>query len=94
MIPDEADGWMLTCVLVARDGSETTLSVPSLSRTPPSRIRRPSHLGGAAVVDVYTFSALRGTPPCAVYGFECTVPLSTDELPADDSPAAGPAPSD
>ncbi|MFF9563047.1 hypothetical protein ACF1AJ_06855 [Leifsonia sp. NPDC014704] len=94
MIPDEADGWMLTCVLVARDGSETTLSVPSLSRTPPTRIRRPSDLGGAAVVDVYTLSALQGSPPRAVYDFECTVPLSTDELPAGDIPAAGPAPSD
>lgn len=94
MISDEADGWMLTCVLVARDGSETTLSVPSLSSIPPSRIRRPSQIGGAAVVDVYAFSELRGTPPCAVYDFERTVPQSTDELPADGSRPAGPAPSD
>ena len=94
MIHDEADGWMLTCVLVARDGGETTLSVPALSTAPPSRIRRPSQIGGAAVVDVYAFSELRGTPPCAVYHFEATVPQSTDELPADVPPPIGPSPSD
>ncbi|WP_089912357.1 hypothetical protein [Leifsonia sp. 21MFCrub1.1] len=94
MSDDHADGWMLTCILIARDGSETSLTVPALARRPPNRIRRPSEIGGAAVVDVYVFSEFRGTPQHAVYLYESTVPQSTDELPADGSPPAGPAPSD
>jgi len=81
---------MLTCILIACDGSVTTIAVPSLAAVPPSRIRRPSEIGGAAVVDVYAFSELQTSPRQAVYIYETTVPQSTDELPPDDSPSDGP----
>lgn len=72
---------MLRCVLVADDGTESVLSVPSLSSEPPARIRVPGSLGGAAVADVFALSHVREEPPEAVYMYVATVPRSTDELP-------------
>ena len=71
---------MLRCVLVAEDGSETVLSVPRLSITPPARIRVPTVLGSAAVADVFTLSHTRGAPLEAVYTYVSTVPRSTDDV--------------
>jgi hypothetical protein len=81
---------MLRCVLVAEDGTESVLSVPSLSSEPPARIRVPGSLGGAAVVDIYTLSHVREHPPEAVFMFVATVPRSTDELPDADLGEFGP----
>ena len=85
---------MLTCILIACDGSETAITVPSLAEAPPSRIRRPSEIGGAAVIDVYVFSELQASPRQAVYIYEATVPQSTDELPPEDSSSGGSQSSD
>jgi hypothetical protein len=70
---------MLRCVLIADDGTETVLSVPSLGDHPPARVRVPSSMGGAAVHDVYALSHGRDIPPEAVYMYVSTVPVSTDE---------------
>lgn len=71
---------MLRCVLIADDGEETVLTVPSLGDRPPKRIRVPSALGNAATIDVYAFSHSRDAPPEAVYMYVATVPVSTDEV--------------
>ena len=71
---------MLRCVLVADDGTESVLTVPSLTTTPPARIRVPGSLGGAAVADVFALSHTRELPPEAVYMYVATVPRSTDDV--------------
>lgn len=91
MIPDGADDWMLTCILIARDGSESTISVPSLSPSPPARIRLRADLSGAAVVDVYAFAGIRDPAAHAVYRYQATVPETTDDRPGSDPPPQGPA---
>lgn len=79
MTHDGGAAWMLECVLIALDGSVTRITTPSLSAAPPARIRVPSNLAGAAVVDVYTFSGVRGSPPEAVYTYSATLPRTTEE---------------
>ena len=81
---------MLRCVLIADDGSETVLSVPSLGDQPPARVRVPSSLGGTAVLDVYAFSHSRDNPPEAVYMYVATVPVSTDEVAGSEPRDEGP----
>ncbi|WP_374007154.1 hypothetical protein [Leifsonia sp. LS-T14] len=81
---------MLRCVLVADDGTESVLTVPSLSAEPPARIRVPGSLGGAAVADVFALSHVRDQPPEAVYMYVATVPRSTDELPEEGRDGIGP----
>lgn len=81
---------MLRCVLVADDGTESVLTVPSLTATPPERIRVPGSLGGAAVADVFALSHTRDRPPEAVYMYVATVPRSTDELPDAEPDEHGP----
>ncbi|MEV8214866.1 hypothetical protein [Leifsonia sp. NPDC077715] len=81
---------MLRCVLIAEDGEETVLTVPSLGDVPPSRVRVPSSLGGAAVLDVYAFSHDRDIPPEAVYMYVGTVPVSMDEITGTEPREQGP----
>ena len=81
---------MLRCVLVADDGSETVLSVPSLAVEPPGQIRVPSSIGGAAVMDVYRLSHEREAPREAVFIYVGTVPRSTDEVPDAEPGEQGP----
>lgn len=71
---------MLECILRAKDGSESTLIVPSLGTRPPARIRIPSQVGGASVVDVYQLSYTEGKPSAPVFEFVATVPRATDEV--------------
>jgi hypothetical protein len=80
---------MRVCVLVARDGSTTTVTVPSLPAIPPSRIRVPSHLGEAALVDVYSFFDSLDSLEW-VYHYSATLPLSTDETGDAEPPHLGP----
>lgn len=81
---------MLRCVLVAEDGTENILTVPSFAPEPPARIRVPGSLGGAAVSDVFALSHTREQPPEAVYMYVATVPRSTDELPDAEPGEQGP----
>ncbi|WP_431220763.1 hypothetical protein [Leifsonia xyli] len=74
------DSWMLRCVLVAADGTETVIDVPALVDAPPVRVRVPAPWEGAAALDVYGFSHLRGSPPEAVYTYLTTEPRTTDDL--------------
>jgi len=81
---------MLRCVLISDDGEETVLTAPSLGDAPPSRVRVPSSLGGAAVLDVYAFSHSRDIPPEAVYMYVSTVPVSTEEVTGTEPGEQGP----
>lgn len=81
---------MLSCVLRGKDGSESILMVPSLGTSPPARIRIPSHLGGASVMDVYQLSDTAGNPSEPVFEFMATVPQGIQELAAPGDGEIGP----